>query len=187
MRIVFLGPPGVGKGTQASRLARHLKIVHLSTGDMLRQAAADGTPLGLQTQEYLLAGQLVPDDVMLGLVNERLAKPDCQRGYLLDGFPRTLGQAQALDGLLAERGSSLSRVVELQVDVEELTRRLVARGREDDKPEVIRERLAHYPRQTAPLSEYYRKMGLLELVDGGGTPDQVFARILAVIDRGSSK
>ncbi len=183
MRIVFLGPPGVGKGTQAIRLARALGIVHLSTGDMLRQAAADKTPLGLQTQAYLSAGKLVPDDVMLELVRERLDKEDCSGGYLLDGFPRTLVQARSLDAMLTNGGTPLSAVVDLQLEVEALVRRLVARGREDDRPEVIRERLDQYKRQTAPLSDYYRERGLLHVVDGGGTPDAVFQRIRAEIDR----
>ena len=154
MQIVFLGPPGAGKGTQAVRLAEHLGIVHLSTGDMLRQAAADKTTVGLQSQEYLSDGNLVPDIVMLDLVNERLGNEDCEGGYLLDGFPRTLGQAEALDALLAKRNTPLTAVIELDVDVELLIERLVARGREDDKPDVIRERLKQYKLQTAPLSDY---------------------------------
>jgi adenylate kinase len=181
MRIVFLGPPGVGKGTQAVRLAKDLGIVHLSTGDMLRHAAAAGTPVGLESQKYLLAGKLVPDSVMLDLVRERLQADDAARGFLLDGFPRTLGQAEALAGMLRQLGTQLSAVVELQVDTEELVRRLVARGREDDRPEVIRERMEQYTRQTAPLSDYYRRQGLLHPVDGGGTPDDVFRRIQDVL------
>jgi adenylate kinase len=182
MRIVFLGPPGVGKGTQAVRLAQQLGIVHLSTGDMLRQAGADKTPMGLQTQAYLSAGKLVPDAVMLDLVQERLGKEDCAGGYLLDGFPRTLGQAQALHQMLEQRNTPLTVVVELQLGVEELTRRMVARGRDDDRPDVIRERLDLYSRQTAPLSDYFRGQGLLHVVDGDGTPDQVFERVRSVMD-----
>jgi adenylate kinase len=181
MRIVFVGPPGVGKGTQAVRLANHLGIVHLSTGDMLRQAAADKTPVGVLSEESILAGKLVPDGVMVELVSQRLQKDDCRRGFLLDGFPRTLAQAQVLDELLAKRGTPLSLVLELSVDEQELIRRLSARGRVDDRPEVIRERLVQYARQTAPLSEYYRRRGLLHAVDGGGTPEVVFGRIQAVV------
>ncbi|MGD9721865.1 MAG: adenylate kinase [Pirellulales bacterium] len=181
MRIVFLGPPGVGKGTQASRLAKHLGIAHLSTGEMLRQAAAEQSPVGVQSQKYLLAGKLVPDEVMVDLVEERLKKPDCADGYLLDGFPRTLVQAQALDVMLARQGPPLSGVLDLQLDNEILMQRLMARGRADDRPDVIRERLAQYARQTAPLSDYYRGRGVLHAVDGGGTPDEVFERIQAAL------
>jgi adenylate kinase len=183
MRIVFLGPPGVGKGTQAVQLAKHLGIVHLSTGDMLRQAAADKTAVGMLSEESILAGKLVPDGVMVELVSQRLAKDDCQPGFLLDGFPRTLAQARVLDELLARRKAPLSAVLELQADEEELVRRLLARGRADDRPEVIRERLSQYARQTAPLSDYYRRLGLLHAIDGGGTPEAVFGRIRAVMDR----
>lgn len=187
MRIVFLGPPGVGKGTQAIRVAKELGLVHLSTGDMLRQAAAEKTPVGLQTEAFLSAGKLVPDEVMLDLVRERIEREDCRGGYVLDGFPRTLGQAQSLDEMLARRDTPLSAVVDLRVDVEELVRRMVARGREDDRPEVIRERLDQYNRQTAPLSDYYRGQGLLHVVDGGGTPDAVFGRIQREIDQAASQ
>ncbi len=182
MQIVFLGPPGVGKGTQAVELAKHLDIVHLSTGEMLRRAAAAKTPVGLQTQEFLAAGRLVPDEVMLDLVRERLQQDDCARGYVLDGFPRTLGQAQALDAMLKEAGSPLSAVVDIQADIGELKRRLMARGREDDKPEVIQGRLELYARQTAPVSDYYRQQGLLHEIDGCGSREEVFQRILAAID-----
>ncbi len=183
MRIVFIGPPGVGKGTQAARMAKHLGIVHLSTGDMLRQAAADQTPAGLESRQYVNAGKLVPDEIMVALVSDRLARDDCRTGYLLDGFPRTLGQAMALDELLARRCPPLSAVIELQADVDELSRRLAGRGREDDRPEVIRERLDHYVRQTAPITDYYRRQGRLYVLDGGGTPDEVFARIRERIDQ----
>jgi adenylate kinase len=183
MRVVFIGPPGSGKGTQSARLIEYLRVPHLSTGDMLRQARAHKTPLGLQSDEYLAAGKLVPDPLILGLVTERLDKPDCRGGYLLDGFPRTLGQAQALDSFLHARNTPLSAVVELQVDPEHLIQRLAARGRNDDRPEVIRERLATYARQTAPLSDYYRRQSLLHSVEGTGTPEEVFERIKSVMDQ----
>ena len=182
MRIVFLGPPGVGKTTLAIQLARQLGIIHLSTGEMLRQAAAARTPVGLQTQEFLAAGKLVPDDVMLDLVRERLEKADCRAGYVLDGFPRTLPQAEALDGMLQKQSMPLTAVIDIHADVPELMRRLLARGRTDDQPSVIQDRLEQYNRQTAPLSEYYRRQGLLHTIDGRGSRHEVFERILGAID-----
>ncbi len=182
MRIVFLGPPGVGKGTQAVELARQLGIVHLSTGEMLRQAAAAKSPVGLQTQEFLAAGKLVPDHVMLDLVGQRLQQDDCHGGYVLDGFPRTIVQAQALDDMLKQENAPLSAVIDIQADIAELTRRLLARGRADDQPQVIQDRLALYARQTAPVSEYYRRQGLLHTIDGQGSRQEVFDRILGAID-----
>jgi adenylate kinase len=186
MRIVFLGPPGGGKGTQATRLARQLDIIHLSTGDMLRQAIEEKSAVGQLAETYVSAGKLVPDKVMLDLVDDRLARDDCRRGCLLDGFPRTVAQAEALDKMLARRGMPLSAVVELAVDVEELVRRLLARGRADDQPEIIRERLDQYRSQTAPVSGYYQKRGLLRVVDGNGTPDEVFRRIRAAVDQSAA-
>ena len=183
MRVVFIGPPGSGKGTQSARLVEYLRVPHLSTGDMLRQAMADRTPLGLQTDQYLSAGKLVPDPLILELIIERMSKPQCQRGYLLDGFPRTLGQAQALDALLQKQHTPLTAVIELKVDPEQLIQRLSARGRDDDQPDVIRERLVQYARQTAPLSDYYRRQSLLHTVEGTGTPQDVFERIKAVVDQ----
>jgi adenylate kinase len=183
MRLVFLGPPGVGKGTQSQRLVAHLNVTHLSTGDMLRQARRDQTELGRKAETYMAAGQLVPDDLMLALIDERLAHADCRHGYLLDGFPRTLGQARALDEMLARRGTPLDLVLELTAETEELVRRLAGRGREDDKPEVVRKRLDEYHRQTAPLSDYYRQRDLLQSVNGQGTVDEVFGRVRAVLDK----
>jgi adenylate kinase len=177
MRMVFIGPPGVGKGTQAQRLICKLSIAHLSTGDMLRQARAEKTDLGLEAEAYMVAGKLVPDDLILQLIERRLEMADCRNGYLLDGFPRTLGQARALDEILARRGTPLDVALELTADTEELVKRLSARGREDDTPEIVRRRLQEYRRQTAPLCDYYRQQGLLESVDGQGSPQQVFDRI----------
>lgn len=183
MRLVFTGPPGVGKGTQSERLIQYLRIPHLSTGDMLRQARQDKTDLGRMSEEYMAQGKLVPDPIILQLVGRRLDESDCQSGFLLDGFPRTSGQAQALDEFLARRGTPLAAVLELQVDTEELVKRLAGRGREDDRPEIIRRRLEEYHERTSPLSDYYRQQGLLHTIHGGGTPDDVFGRIRAVIDR----
>jgi adenylate kinase len=183
MRIVFLGPPGVGKGTQAARLTAHFGIPHLSTGAMLREARRQDTELGRLADSYMSQGALVPDDVMLRLIESRLSSADCRRGCLLDGFPRTLVQAKALDDMLQREGSPLAAVVELQADSRELVRRMAGRGRDDDQPEIISRRLEEYARQTAPLSDYYRQRGVLLSVDGHGTPDQVFDRIISAMGR----
>ncbi len=182
MRIVFLGPPGSGKGTQAQRLKDYLGIVHLSTGEMLRDAEEAATPLGLQAARYMHAGQLVPDDVVVGVVVERLAEKDCARGCLFDGFPRTLPQAEALDRMLAERRKPLKLVLSLTVPEEKLVERLLARGRADDNREAIRERFRQYNALTEPLVDYYRCRGILRQIDGEGTPDEVFSRIREAVE-----
>jgi adenylate kinase len=187
MRIIFLGPPGVGKGTQSKRLVDYLKIPHLSTGDMLRQAYQERSEIGILSNQYMSAGKLVPDPVILEIMGRRLNQPDCKNGCLLDGFPRTLGQARALDEFLTQRGMPLDGVLELKVDEEEIVGRLAGRGRQDDHPDIIRERLAHYARQTAPLEDYYRDRGLLHTIDGVGTTDEVFARIKQVLTAISRK
>ena len=174
MRIVFLGPPGVGKGTQAARLTALLGIPHLSTGDMLRDAAEKRTPVGLEAQQIMNQGQLVGDEIVIRIVSERTASPDCTNGYLLDGFPRTTAQAEALDKLLTERSTPLDLVLQLTADEQQIIARLLARGRADDNEDTIRERFAQYDAATKPLVEYYAQRGLLRPVDGGGTPDEVF-------------
>jgi adenylate kinase len=183
VRIIFVGPPGVGKGTQSQRLVSHLGIPHLSTGDMLRQAIAEGTDVGRLSESYMSRGQLVPDQIVLQIMGERLDQPDCAKGYLLDGFPRTIVQATALDALLASRGTPLSGVLELQVDKDQIVQRLAGRGRADDHPDIIRHRLEHYIELTAPLLDFYRQRGLLHEVNGMGTPDEVFERIKEVLPR----
>lgn len=182
MRIVFLGPPGAGKGTQAQRLKDYLGILHLSTGDMLRDAEEAGTPLGMEAARYMHAGQLVPDDVVVGIVVERLAEADAARGCLFDGFPRTVPQAEALDRMLAQRGMPLNLVLALTVPREKLIERLLGRGRSDDDRDTIYERFRQYDQLTDPLVEYYRGRNILRQIDGDGTPDEVFGRIRQVVD-----
>jgi adenylate kinase len=182
MRIAFIGAPGAGKGTQAQRVVQTYGLAHLSTGDMLRAARDAQTEVGRKADPYMAQGQLVPDEIILDLIAQRLKQPDCREGYLLDGFPRTIAQAQALDQMLAKRNSPLSVVLQLQVPEEELFQRLEGRKRGDDKPEVIRQRLAAYRQETEPLLEYYGRAELLKTIDGLGTVDDVFQRIKAVLD-----
>ncbi|HQU47389.1 MAG: adenylate kinase, partial [Planctomycetia bacterium 21-64-5] len=159
-----------------------LGIPHLSTGDMLRQAVREQTDAGLMAAPYMDAGQLVPDHIILKLMDERLSRRDCHQGALFDGFPRTLAQARGLDQMLERAGLPLDIVLELNVDDAEVIRRLAGRGRHDDKPAVLAERLKAYWKTTRPLLDYYSKKGLLHVIDGLGTTDQVFERIRAVLD-----
>jgi adenylate kinase len=182
MRLVLLGPPGAGKGTQAERLIEHLRVPHLSTGEMLRQAIDKKTSVGLHAKQFIDQGQLVPDDTVLELVRQRLDQPDCSAGFLLDGFPRRLSQAEALDQYLLKRGTPLDAVIELSVDEDELVKRMVARARDDDQPDVIRQRMATYHEQTEPLSSYYRQRGQLLPVVALGSVDEVFARVLGALN-----
>ena len=181
MRIVFIGPPGAGKGTQAVQVCEAYGLAHLSTGDMLRAARAAQTDVGRQADQYMSAGQLVPDSIILEIIAERLEQPDCQAGYGLDGFPRTVAQAEALDRRLAEQGTPLDVALELQVPDEELFRRLAGRGRADDRPEVIRQRLVAYRQQTEPVLDYYGKAGLIKTIEGRGSVEEIFQRIKAVL------
>jgi adenylate kinase len=181
MRLVFIGSPGAGKGTQAQRLVERFGVAHLSTGDMLRQAVDDQTETGRRAAAYMDAGQLVPDDLIFKLVDERLRQNDAPKGLLFDGFPRNVAQGEALDKMLEAAGLPLDAALELNVDDAEVIRRLSGRGRTDDQPAIVAERLKTYWSATRPLLDYYRQNGLLRTIDGTGTPDQVFERITTVL------
>ena len=185
MRIVLLGAPGSGKGTQAARLKAELGIAHISTGDLLRAAVKAGTPLGLKAKAVMESGQLVSDEIVLGMLEERLAQADTRAGFILDGYPRNLAQADALDQLLKRIGQPLDAVLRLNVpDAAIVARceiRFKAEGRADDNPETVRKRLEVYAQQTAPVADYYLKRGLLSEIDGVGAIDAISARLLAAL------
>jgi adenylate kinase len=183
MRIILIGPPGAGKGTQCQRLLEHLRVPHLSTGEMLRAAIKADTPEGKQAREYMDHGQLVPDQLVLGMVTRRLEAPDCRAGCLLDGFPRTLAQAEMLDDLLERRAMTVDGVIELAVPRDELIRRMLARKRADDDPEIFSRRIVSFETQTAPLLDYYGRQGKLASIDGLGSADQIFGRVKMAVDR----
>ncbi|OWZ84469.1 adenylate kinase [Natranaerobius trueperi] len=207
MRIILMGPPGAGKGTQAEKLAKELDIPHIATGDIFRKAVSEGTQLGKKAKSYMDAGQLVPDEVVIGIVEERLYKPDCQEGFILDGFPRTVPQAEALDGVLKD--DPLSAAVYIDVEFDELVERLSGRRicrkcgksyhikfnppqvrgvcdddegelyqRDDDNEETAKERLEVYMKNTKPLVEYYEERGILKRINGSQSPDDVFHDIV---------
>jgi len=192
MRLILLGPPGAGKGTQAQRLIEKYGIVQLSTGDMLRAAVAAGTPVGQRAKAIMERGELVPDDVVVAIIADRIDQSDCKRGFVLDGFPRTVPQAEALDRLLAQRGLKLDAVIELKVDegillkrIETRVKQMTARGekpRADDNPETMKGRLAAYRAQTAPLTYYYASKGMHRVVNGMNPIDVVTLEINRVLD-----
>jgi adenylate kinase len=187
MRLILLGPPGAGKGTQALRLVAKYGIVPLSTGEMLREAVKAGTPVGRQVKDMMASGNLVPDNVVVGIVGQRIEQPDARKGFILDGFPRTVPQAVALDRMLETKGLGLDAVIELRVDEDALVRRIESRiaemkergeeRRPDDDPEVLRNRLKAYRDQTAPLIAYYRQKGVLRTVNGMAAIPDVAAAI----------
>ncbi|MFZ9283815.1 MAG: adenylate kinase [Candidatus Nanopelagicales bacterium] len=185
MRIVLMGPPGAGKGTQAISLASELGIPHISTGDIFRSNVSAETELGVLAKKYMDAGEYVPDSVTNEMVKNRLAEPDAKSGFLLDGYPRTVAQVAELDSVLNKLGAAVDLVIELTVDIDEVVNRLVQRaaqqGRSDDSEDVIRRRLEVYTEQTAPLIEAYRARGLLKAVDGMGEIEQVRARLAEAV------
>jgi adenylate kinase len=185
MRLVLLGAPGSGKGTQATRLKTELGVPHISTGDMLRAAVSAGTAMGLKAKAVMDAGQLVSDDILLGMLEERLAQDDAKSGFILDGYPRNLAQADALDHLLAKIGQPLDAVIQLEVpNVTIIGRceiRFMAEGRADDNPDTVRKRLAIYAEQTAPVADFYARRGKLQVVDGVGELGEVTARVQSAL------
>ena len=216
--LIFLGPPGAGKGTQSKRIAQRCAVPHLSTGDMFRDAVTRGSDLGKQVRPIMERGELVPDGLVMKMVEERLSRPDCAGGFVFDGFPRTLPQAEQLDGILEKKGFGKPIVVDFAVSAEKLLRRLTGRWtcsvggeiynvydapprvpgicdadggklvqRADDRPEVVKERLEAYERQTKPLAEYYRRQGVLETVDAAASVDEVGRALGEILKRAEGR
>ena len=186
MNLILVGAPGAGQGTQAEVICKHLNVPAISTGNILRAALKSGTELGLKAKSYMEAGQLVPDEILIGIIQDRLKEEDCRNGFILDGFPRTIPQAEALTKLLKERGSEVHSVIGLDVEDGELIERMISRGRQtgrrDDTPDTIKERLNVYHSQTQPLREFYDKQNKFHSVPGSGSVDHVFGHIQKHID-----
>jgi adenylate kinase len=189
VKLIFLGPPGAGKGTQAARIETAYEIPQLSTGDMLRAAVAAGTEIGKQAKDIMARGDLVPDEVVVGIISERIQAPDCANGFILDGFPRNVSQARALDGVLGEKGINLDAVIELAVDPEILIARILKRAqesadgpRDDDTEEALQHRLRVYEEQTAPVADFYAEKGILRTLDGMQEIDEVTQQIRSALD-----
>lgn len=183
MHLVFFGPPGAGKGTQAQKIVTDFGIPQISTGEILRAAVTAGTALGKQAGPLMAAGKLVPDELVIGIVEERLKEPDCAKGFLLDGFPRTIPQADALSKVLSKMGKKIEHVVSLEVPDSVIHDRMKGRGRADDSPETVQKRLDVFRQQTAPLKAHYEKLGLLRTVNGVGSLDEIAAGIRKSIGR----
>jgi adenylate kinase len=193
MRLILLGPPGAGKGTQATRLVEKYGIPQLSTGDMLRAAAKAGTPIGLKAKAIMDSGSLVPDEIVVGIIAQRVEEPDAHGGFILDGFPRTVAQAESLDAILAEKHLELDAAIELSADADKLVDRIVRRAEEtraagkpvrpDDDPVVFKTRLDAYRRDTAAVTPYYRQQGLLHVVDGMASIESVSRAIDGIVER----
>lgn len=186
LNLVLFGPPGAGKGTQSQLLIDKYKLIHLSTGDLLRNEISNGTPLGLEAKKIMDEGQLVPDEVVIGMISNMLDASKDAKGFIFDGFPRTVAQAEALDKLLESRDRSISGMIELQVDEDELEKRLLSRGKESGRPddanqEIIRKRIQEYKSKTTPVANYYKEQGKLQSVKGVGSIEEIAASIDAVI------
>lgn len=187
MRLILMGPPGVGKGTQAKRLCRYFSIIHLSTGEILRYEINKKTKLGIKAKQFMDIGELVPDDLLLNMMENRLAQDDCTNGYILDGFPRTIRQAEGLEQILADQDQELRGTINLSANKDALIQRLILRGqssdRSDDTPEIIKNRQNVYWQQTAPLLDFYRSKNQLLEVDGFGSIETITQRIIDVLNK----